>query len=94
MVSSLLPFKNAHYRPPFNQSFRHQPASQRHLQAQFNEIAPYDTNRFTVTRNFNSNGAGRTFLQQNFDPRMAERNADAPLRSSNYNIQTFPSGLM
>ncbi len=90
MVSSLIPFKNAHYRPPFPQSFRQQ-------QAQLNEFSPMDAGRFTISRNFSSTGAGKSLLHQTFDTKMLARNSGAPLRSS-YNLtnngETFPSGLL
>jgi hypothetical protein len=95
MVSSLIPFKNAHYRPPFTQSFRQTP----HLnhQSQFNEFSPMNPSRFTISRNFSSTGAGKSLLHQTFDTKMMERNSGAPLRSSynlNNNIEPIPSGLL
>ena len=93
MVSNLLPFKNAHYRPPITSNYH-----QRNQQAQFNEFSSMDTGRFIVSRNFSASGGGKSLLHQTFDTKMMGRNSNAPLRSA-YNIrnnitETFPSGLL
>ena len=97
MVSNLLPFKNAHYRPPITSNY-HQGQQMQQQQSHFNEIAPMESNgRFTVSRNFSASGGGKSLLHQNFDTKMMGRNVNAPLRSA-YNVrnnfEAFPSGLL